>query len=244
MGCLRLSLILWPAAMIASLIVAGFVAPSKWPFLTAAFVFGIASFAKVPPMQTRVMKYGKAAPELAATANISAFSIANAHRGSIGGAIVNSSFGASAIRFAAAVPALAPLHPVAGARQRRSSGLISTLSEGSDTMTTISAKSDVMTLINVFTVEPADQRRLVELLTEATEVSVRRVPGFVSASLHRSTDGTKVTMYAQWRSIDDYRAMRQDPAPLPFLQEALTIAKFEPGVYEVVRTFTPDGETK
>ena len=106
-------------------------------------------------------------------------------------------------------------------------------------MTTISAKSDVMTLINMFTVEPANQRRLVELLTEATEVSVRRAPGFVSASLHRSTDGTKVTMYAQWRSN---QAMRQDPAPLPFLQEALTIAKFEPGVYEVVRTFTPAGE--
>jgi quinol monooxygenase YgiN len=108
-------------------------------------------------------------------------------------------------------------------------------------MTTISANSDVITLINVFTVEPANQRRLVELLTEATEVSVRRAPGFVSASLHSSTDGTKVTMYAQWRSIDDYQAMRQDPAPLPFLKEALTIAKFEPGVYKVVRTFTPPG---
>jgi quinol monooxygenase YgiN len=109
-------------------------------------------------------------------------------------------------------------------------------------MTTISANGEAVTLINVFTVEPANQRRLVELLTEATEVSVRRAPGFVSASLHRSTDGTKVTMVAQWRSIDDYQAMRQDPAPLPFLQEALTIARFEPGVYEVVRTFTPAGE--
>lgn len=108
-------------------------------------------------------------------------------------------------------------------------------------MTTISARSDVMTLINVFTVDVENQRRLVELLIEATEV-VRRAPGFVSASLHRSTDGTKVTMYAQWRSINDYQAMRQDPVPLPFLQEALTIAKFEPGVYEVVRTFTPAGE--
>src|SRR5882724_5537026 len=62
---LRLSLILWPAAMIVSLIVVGFVMPFKWPFLAAAFVFGIASFANVPPMQMRVMKYGKAAPELA-----------------------------------------------------------------------------------------------------------------------------------------------------------------------------------
>src|SRR6201988_1129174 len=106
-------------------------------------------------------------------------------------------------------------------------------------MTTISAKSDVMTLINVFTVEPANQRRLVELLTEATEVSVRRAPGFVSASLHRSTDGAKVTVYAQWRSIEDYQAMRQDPAPLPFLQEALMIYRFEHGMYEVVQTFAP-----
>jgi hypothetical protein len=55
-------------------------------------------------------------------------------------------------------------------------------------------------------------------------------------------DGTKVTMYAQWRSVEDYQAMRQDPAPLPFLQEALAIATFEPGMYEVVQTFAPLGE--
>jgi len=109
-------------------------------------------------------------------------------------------------------------------------------------MIRISAKDDVITLINVFTVAPANQQRLVELLTEATEVSVRQAAGFVSASLHRSTDGTKVTMYSQWRSIEEYQEMRRDPAPLPFFQEALTIATFEPGIYEVVRTFAPAGE--
>ena len=106
-------------------------------------------------------------------------------------------------------------------------------------MITISAKANLITLINVFTVEPANQHRLVELLAEATESSVGPAPGFVSASLHRSMDGKKVTMYAQWRSIDDYQAMRRDPLALPFFQEALTIARFEPGVYEVVRTFAP-----
>jgi quinol monooxygenase YgiN len=109
-------------------------------------------------------------------------------------------------------------------------------------MSQISANGGVVTLINVFTVEPANQQRLVELLTEATEVSVRQAPGFVSAILHRSTDGTKVTMYAQWRSIEEYQAMRQHPAPLPYFQEALTIATFEPGTYEVVRTFAPVAE--
>ena len=108
-------------------------------------------------------------------------------------------------------------------------------------MTRISANGDVITLINVFTVEPTNQQRLVELLTEATEASVRQAPGFISATLHRSIDGTKVTMYAQWRSIDEYQAMRRDPAPLPYLQKALTISKFEPGMYEVVRTFAPVG---
>jgi len=106
-------------------------------------------------------------------------------------------------------------------------------------MTTISAKSDVVTLINVFTVEPANQRRFFDILTAATESSVGQAPGFVSASLHRSMDGTKVTMYAQWGSIDDYQAMRRNPLALPFFQEALMIARFEPGVYEVVRTFAP-----
>lgn len=97
-------------------------------------------------------------------------------------------------------------------------------------MTHISTKNRLVTLINVFTVDPAHQQRLVELLTRATEVSVRHAPGFVSASLHRSTDGAKVTMYAQWRSVEDYQAMRQDPTPLPFLEEALTIAAFDPGM--------------
>lgn len=94
-------------------------------------------------------------------------------------------------------------------------------------------------LINVFTVEPGNQQRLVDLLIRATDGMVSRAPGFISATLHRGLDGTKVTMYAQWRSIEDYEAMRRDPAPLPVLQEALTIAKFEPGMYEVVRTFSP-----
>jgi DHA1 family inner membrane transport protein len=118
---LRLSLILWPAAMIASLIVVGLVAPFKWPFLAAAFVFGVASFANVPPMQMRVMKYGKAAPELAATANISAFNFANAVGGLIGGFVVDSSYGASAIPFAAAAVPFVTLFFILSQEHRSSS---------------------------------------------------------------------------------------------------------------------------
>ena len=107
--------------------------------------------------------------------------------------------------------------------------------------TTIFPNRKLVTLINVFTVEPANQRQLVELLARATETSVRHAPGFISASLHRSLDGTKVTMYAQWRSVEDYQAMRDSPSPLPYLRRALAIAKFDPGMYEVVESYSGTG---
>jgi quinol monooxygenase YgiN len=94
-----------------------------------------------------------------------------------------------------------------------------------------------VTLINVFKVQPGEQQQLIDLLTQATVNSVQNAPGFISAKLHRSIDGTKVTMYAQWRSREDYESMRADPAPLPYLNEALKIATFEPGMYEVVQEF-------
>ena len=100
--------------------------------------------------------------------------------------------------------------------------------------------SPPVTLINVFTVDATRQEELINLLARATEVSVRHAPGFISARLHRSLDGTKVTMYAQWESREAYQAMRQDPGPTPYLERALAIATFDPGMYEVVQTFLPE----
>jgi quinol monooxygenase YgiN len=109
-------------------------------------------------------------------------------------------------------------------------------------MTVISRDLKVVTFINVFTVDPGNQERLVDLLTKVTETSVRHARGFVSASLHRSVDGRKVTMYAQWRSMEDYEQMRRDPTPEPVLREAMMLATFEPGTYEVVETFAPPSD--
>jgi heme-degrading monooxygenase HmoA len=106
-------------------------------------------------------------------------------------------------------------------------------------MTAISKEANFLTLINVFTVEPINQQKLVNLLTLATENTVRKVAGFISSSLHRSIDGTKVAMYAQWKSIEDYQNMRNNSTASPYLEEALKIAKFDPGMYEVVETFLP-----
>jgi quinol monooxygenase YgiN len=106
-------------------------------------------------------------------------------------------------------------------------------------MPAIAKGSELLTLINIFTVEPANQQELIDLLVAATETSVRHVEGFVSAILHRSLDGTKVAMYAQWRSVADYQAMRGNPIASPYLQKALALARFDLGMYEVVETFAP-----
>jgi len=105
-------------------------------------------------------------------------------------------------------------------------------------MSAASPTSAVLTVINVFTVAPENQARLIDLLTRATESTVRHVPGFISATLHQSLDGAKVTMYAQWRSWDDYQRMRENTTASPFLTEALTFSSFEPGFYRVVKAFS------
>ncbi len=101
-------------------------------------------------------------------------------------------------------------------------------------MTTISTGRDVLTLVNVFTVAPEDQQRLLDVLVEATEGVMNKLPGFVSANLHKSLDGTKVTNYAQWRSRKDFEAMLAHPDAGAHMREAARIAeKFEPYLYEV-----------
>lgn len=67
-------------------------------------------------------------------------------------------------------------------------------------MTVIDLDQDVITMVNTFTVEPANQQRLVELIVEATKLVMRHIDGFVSANIHASLDGTRVVSYAQWRS--------------------------------------------
>ncbi len=107
-------------------------------------------------------------------------------------------------------------------------------------MTTIAENTGLVTLINVFTVESSNQQKLLDILARATDTSVRDAPGFISAALHRSIDGTKVTMYSQWKSAEHYRhyqSMLSNPVAAPYVEQALAIAKFDPGMYEVVKVF-------
>lgn len=107
-------------------------------------------------------------------------------------------------------------------------------------MTRISEDQDLVTLVNVFAVAPENQQRLVDLLVEATETVMSKQPGYVSASIHKSLDGTRVTNYAQWRSREDFEAIFSNPEAQAHMREAERIAAAEPGLYEVVYTHTAE----
>lgn len=111
----------WAVAMILSLVVVGLTVDNMILFVIAAFIFGIASFANVPAMQLRVMNHGGEGQELAATANISAFNLANAFGGFLGGMVLDSQMGAGMIPFAAAIVPLLGLILIAKTNNREHS---------------------------------------------------------------------------------------------------------------------------
>lgn len=106
-----------------------------------------------------------------------------------------------------------------------------------DTSTRIATDQDVATLINVFVVDPDRQQDLVELLETATEEVMRHLPGFVSANIHASANGTRVVNYAQWRSRAAFEAMLQEPTAQEHMRRAAELAtEFDPNLYRVTST--------
>lgn len=71
------------------------------------FLFGVATFGVVPPVQTRVMQVAAEAPGLASSVNIGAFNLGNAIGAVVGGAVISAGLDLPFVSFAgAAVAAL------------------------------------------------------------------------------------------------------------------------------------------
>jgi heme-degrading monooxygenase HmoA len=91
-------------------------------------------------------------------------------------------------------------------------------------MTTIDTNSHVCTLINIFMVEPGKQQELFDLLKEATEQVMCKLPGYISANLHLSDDKKTVANYAQWATIDDFKNMMQNSEAQAHMKKAALLA--------------------
>ncbi len=97
-----------------------------------------------------------------------------------------------------------------------------------------------LTFINTFKVNPDNAEKLLEALNSATEKIFRHMPGFISVSLHISTDRSRVVNYAQWRSKEDYRAMSENPEVQAHMKGAAALAlSFDPVDYELKHVVLP-----
>jgi heme-degrading monooxygenase HmoA len=100
-------------------------------------------------------------------------------------------------------------------------------------MPIIRANNGVITQINVFTVPAGGQDALIEFLSEAAKVA-SEVPGWISASLHRSLDGTRVTNYAQSQDMDAAARVVQHLHAKGMIKANRQYGEAHPGLYEVV----------
>ena len=79
--------------------------PFAVPTSILIFLWGVASFALVPPLQVRVMAAAADAPNLASSMNIGAFNLGNAVGAALGGAVIAGGLGYPAVSVAGAVAA-------------------------------------------------------------------------------------------------------------------------------------------
>ncbi len=109
--------------------------------------------------------------------------------------------------------------------------------------TTISVDAPLVTLINVFTVDPQRQEELVTALDQSTRDLFSTIPGFLSANLHASQDGTTVVNYVQWASAEHFQSMFAMPEAQEHMTEMMTIAdKADPRLYTVRAVHHPAQE--
>lgn len=93
-------------ASLAAILVAFAVAmPFAVPTSVLVFLWGVASFALVPPLQVRVMAAAGDAPNLASSVNIGAFNLGNAIGAAVGGAVIAGGLGYPAVSIAGAIAA-------------------------------------------------------------------------------------------------------------------------------------------
>jgi quinol monooxygenase YgiN len=99
---------------------------------------------------------------------------------------------------------------------------------------TIEASATCATFINVFKCQPDDQDEVVRINIDIIEQVARMAEGFISATVHRSADGTRVFNYLQWETAEHLSAMQATPAFRALGQRFAGLIEFEPHRCEVV----------
>jgi DHA1 family inner membrane transport protein len=97
------TLIVTLASLSAILVAFAMLMPHAGPSAALIFLWGVASFALVPPLQVRVMTAAADAPNLASSVNIGAFNLGNAIGAALGGGVIAAGLGYPAVALAGAI---------------------------------------------------------------------------------------------------------------------------------------------
>ncbi|MEH3123034.1 MAG: MFS transporter [Sphingomonas phyllosphaerae] len=100
------TLIITLASLSAILVAFAWAMPLAAPSAVLIFLWGVASFALVPPLQVRVMRAAADAPNLASSVNIGAFNLGNASGAALGGGVIAAGLGYPAVSLAGAATSL------------------------------------------------------------------------------------------------------------------------------------------
>ena len=108
-------------------------------------------------------------------------------------------------------------------------------------MAQIHTDNQPITQINVIDAEPGKQDEALAVMTERAEF-MRKQPGFISISLHRSLDGKRIVNYVQWHSRDLLHQAHQSPE---FRKEWSRFddmtGEIDPHLYEVAKVVEATG---
>ena len=100
--------------------------------------------------------------------------------------------------------------------------------------TTIAVTKQVTTLINLLTVEPENQEKVIELLRGNTENVVSRLDGWISTSFIAAKDQRHVVIYSQWRDFASLEAMRANPDMVAYFPRIAALAALDSFAGDVV----------
>lgn len=111
------TLIITLACLTALLMLFAWLMPYPMPTALLIFLWGVASFAIVPPLQIRVMAAAADAPNLASSVNIGAFNLGNAIGAALGGGVIAAGLGYPAVALAGAAASVLGLILALSTRQ-------------------------------------------------------------------------------------------------------------------------------
>lgn len=101
-------------------------------------------------------------------------------------------------------------------------------------MSEIVSGAEYATFINTFRCEPSNQAEVVRINIDIVNQVASTFPGFISASIHRSTDGTRVFNYLQWQSAEHLAALQRSPEFQAIGRRFAGLIEFDPHECEVV----------